>query len=106
MNQFGLLIVCAILAAIVFAVAVGLNYFYAAILFSGVAMALAPVAVHKIPESNVATGLLVGLGVFAAYPIRKLFQLDSLIASMLVTLACVAALWVIGLGWKRSWKQQ
>jgi len=104
MNKFGFLIVVVIFVAITFAVAVGLKYFHAAVLFSVVAAVLAPVAIHKIPESNIATGMLVGLAVFASYPFRKYFHIDSLIAYMLVTLACLAVLWLIGFGWKRSWK--
>lgn len=104
MNSYFIIILAIVLAVVFCAVFLGLSYLNASILFGVVAVVLSPVAIHRIPQSNLATGVLVGLAIFASYPLKKFFHLDSLMLSIIVTLGCFGVLWVIGFGWKRSWK--
>ncbi|TYC75777.1 hypothetical protein FMN63_05190 [Stappia sp. BW2] len=104
MNSYFIIILAIVLAVVFCAAFLGLSYLHSSILFGVVAVALSPVAIHRIPQSNLATGALVGLAIFASYPLKKFLHLDSFVLSILLTLACFAVLWVVGFGWKRSWK--
>lgn len=88
---------------LVASVQLGLQYSQAAILFAGVAGMCAPIVVKRIENPNLAIFMLVGLGLFASFPLKQLFQLEGLMLGILVTAPYVAALWVIGAGWRRRW---
>ena len=84
-------------------VQVGLGAFHAALLFAGVAAMCAPIVVKRIENATLATFYLVGLGLFASFPVKQIYQLDGLMLNILVTAPYVGALFLIGGGWKRSW---
>lgn len=104
MNKFGLAVVVAVFGSLFIAVPIGLRYSQATILFGLIAALSAPVVIHKIPSVNWAAGMLMGLSFFASFPLKKLFQIDGFINEVPVTLAYAALLWVIGFGWRRSWR--
>lgn len=104
MNKYGLAVTIAVLGTLAIAVSVGLKYSQATLLFGLIAALSAPVAIHKIPSVNWALGMLMGLSIFASFPLKKLFQIDGFINEAPVTLAYVALLWLIGFGWRRSWR--
>ena len=81
-----------------------MKYSHAAILFGIGAVALAPIAIHNIQSANGSLGLLVGLAIFASFPLKKLFQIEGIIQEAPVTLIYFGILWAVGFGWKRSWK--
>ena len=103
MNKYGLAVTIAVFGALVIAVPIGLKYSQATLLFGLIAALSAPVVIHKIPNVSWAMGMLMGLSIFASFPLKKLFQIDGFINEMPVTLAYAALLWVIGFGWRRSW---
>ena len=88
---------------LVASVEVGLPASQAALLFAAVAAMCAPFAVKRIEHPTLATAVLVGLGLFASFPVKQLYQLDGLMLNILVTAPYVGALFVIGQGWKRRW---
>ena len=104
MNNYGLAVTIAVFGALTIAVPVGLKYSQATLLFGLIAALSAPVVIHKIPNANWALGMLMGLSFFASFPLKKLFQIDGFINEVPVTLAYAALLWVIGFGWRRSWR--
>lgn len=104
MNKYGLAVIMAVLGALVIAVPIGLKYSQATLLFGLIAALSAPVVIHKIPSVNWALGMLMGLSHFASFPFKKLFQIDGFINEVLVMLAYFALLWLIGFGWRRSWR--
>ncbi|GAA6193630.1 hypothetical protein [Phaeobacter sp. NW0010-22] len=105
MNKYSVLIAAIVFLTLLLAVPIGLKYSQASLLFGFVALVLAPIAIHKTPSVNWALGLLMGLAIFASFPFKKLFQLDGFVQEAPVTLAYAGILWLIGMGWKRSWKQ-
>ncbi len=104
MNKYVLAVIVAVFGALVIAVPIGLKYSQATLLFGLIAVLSAPVVIHKVPNVRGATGMLVGLSIFASFPLKKLLQIDGFINEVPVTLAYAAILWVIGFGWKRSWR--
>ncbi len=104
MNKYGLAVTVVVFGALAVAVAIGLKYSQATLLFGLIAAISAPVVIHKIPNVSSALGMLVGLSFFASFPLKKLFQIDGFINEVPVTLAYAALLWAIGFGWKRSWR--
>lgn len=96
-----LLVLFATMAA---ALSLNLKYLHAAPLSFLVAALLAPVAIHQVSRTNLSIGLLVALAMFASHPFRKLFQLDGVIEQIAVSLVFLGLFWVIGFGWKRSWR--
>ena len=104
MNKYGLAVNIAVIGTLIIAVPVGLKYSQATLLFGLIAALSAPVVIHKIPNANWALGMLMGLSFFASFPLKKLFQIDGFINEVPVTLAYAALLWVIGFGWRRSWR--
>ncbi|WP_306115867.1 MULTISPECIES: hypothetical protein [unclassified Roseovarius] len=104
MNKYVLGVVIAVFGTLVIAVSVGLKYSQASLLFGLVAAVSAPVVIHKISDVGWSIGMLMGLSFYASFPIKKLFQIDGIINEIPVTLVYVAVLWVIGLGWRRSWR--
>ncbi len=105
MNGSTIVVFALILLTMFLSVAIGLKYSHAVLVFGIVAVILSPFAIHKIPRPNFATGMLVGLALFAGFPLRKPYQLEGLTQGVPVLLIYAAGLWVIGMGWKRSWKQ-
>lgn len=103
MNKYFFAIV-AVVSISILLTSLGLKYSHATLLFGLAAAGLAPIAIHKVPNSNIAVGLLMGLAYFASFPFKKLFQLDGFIQEIPVTLIYAGILWTIGAGWKRSWK--
>lgn len=104
MGKSGAVIATVVMVTLVFAVSIGLKYSQASLLFGAVALVLAPVAIHKIPNVNWASGVLIGLAVYASFPFKKLFQIDGFLHESAVTLSYFAVLWIAGMGWKRNWK--
>ena len=104
MNKYGLAVIVAVFGALVVAVLTGLKYSHATLLFGLIAALSAPAVIHKVPNVSWATGMLVGLSIFASFPLKKLFQIDGFINEVPVTLAYGAILWIIGFGWKRNWR--
>ncbi|MEO3476294.1 hypothetical protein AAFO90_01315 [Phaeobacter sp. CAU 1743] len=104
MNKYGLGVAVAAVGALIVAVPIGLKYSQATLLFGLIAAVSAPVVIHKIEDKNWSLGMLMGLTLFASFPFKKLFQIDGFINEIPVTLAYVVVLWVIGFGWKRSWR--
>lgn len=88
---------------LVAAVELGVQASHAAFLFAGVAAMCAPIVVKRIENATLATFFLVGLGLFASFPLKQLYQVEGLMLNILVTAPYVGALWVIGQGWKRKW---
>jgi len=104
MNKYGMGVAIAVFGAIAIAVPLGLRYSQATLLFGVIAVISAPVVTHKIPNNNWALGMLMGLAFFASFPLKKLFQIDGFINEIPVTLTYAAVFWIIGFGWKRSWR--
>lgn|SRR6056297_2624043 len=104
MNKYVLVVTIVAFGALAIGVAVGLKYSQATLFFGLIAAFLAPVVIHKIPSVGLATGMLIGLAVFASFPLKKLFQIDGFINEALLNMAYAALLWVIGFGWRRSWR--
>ena len=104
MNKYVLGVTIAVFGALVIAVPIGLKYSQATLLFGLIAAVSAPMVIHKISDKNWSLGMLMGLSFFASFPLKKLFQIDGFMNEIPVTLAYVAILWVIGFGWKRSWR--
>ncbi len=105
MSNFPVIMVLiGVLAATMIAISVPLDYAQSAPLFSLVAFASARVVLHKIADKAMAVGFLVGLSIFGSVPLLRLFEIDGFIGETLMTLTYTALLFVIGLGWKRSWK--
>lgn len=102
-NKYAIGIAVIVGVVLVAAVELGLGYSHAAVLFAGVAGMCAPLAVSRIGNPNVAIVTLVGLGLFASFPVKQLLQLDGLMPGILLAAPYVAALWVIGRGWRRGW---
>jgi hypothetical protein len=104
MNKYVLGVIIGVFGALAIAVLIGLKYSHAALLFGLIAAISASVVIHKVSNKNWSLGMLMGLSVFASFPLKKLFQLDGFINEIPVTLAYFAILWVVGFGWKRSWR--
>lgn len=104
MNKYGLAVTIAVFGALIIAVPIGLKYSQATLLFGLIAALSAPVVIHKVPDANWASGMLMGLSFFASFPLKKLFQIEGFINEASVMLAYAALLWVIGFGWRRSWR--
>lgn len=104
MNKYALGVILAVFGALLIAVPIGLKYSQATLLFGLIAIISAPMVIHKIPNNSSALGMLLGLSIFASFPLKKLFQIDGLAIEIPVTLAYAAVLWVIGFGWKRNWR--
>ncbi len=104
MNKYFLGVIIAVFGALSVAAALGLKYSVATLLFGLVAAISAPLVVHKISDRNWSLGMFVGLSIFASFPAKKLFQLDGFLQEVPVTVAYAAILWVVGFGWKRSWR--
>lgn len=103
MNKTSIVIVVALALVQVVAISVGLKYSQATILFGGLAMIMAPFAIHKTPSVNSAIVMLVILAFFASQPFKRLFQIDVILQELPVTLIYAGVLWLVGMGWKRSW---
>ncbi|WP_108815029.1 hypothetical protein [Loktanella sp. Alg231-35] len=104
MNKFGLGVFVAVFGALTLAVPIGLKYSQATLQFGLIAAISAPVVIHKISDKNWSLGMLMGLSYFASFPLKKLFQIDGLVTDISVTLAYAGILWLVGFGWKRSWR--
>jgi len=104
MNKYGLAVIVTVVGALVIAVLIGLKYSQPTLLFGLVAALSAPVVFHKMPSIGWTVGMLVGLSSFAIFPLKKLYQIDGFIHEMPVNQSYAAILWVIGFGWKTSWR--
>ncbi len=106
MNRYFAIVSVVILGCLVLAIQLGLSNLQATILLGVAAASMSPVAIHKVPNANFALGLLVGLTLFASLPLKKLLQFDGFLQEILLSILYGAVLWIIGVGWKRSWKTQ
>lgn len=104
MNKYFWGVSIAVFGALVVAVPIGLKYSQATLLFGLIAAISAPVVIHKISNKNGSLGMLMGLSMFASFPLKKLFQIDGSMNEFLVTLVYAALLWTIGFGWRRNWR--
>lgn len=104
MNKHFWIIISSILVCMLLAVALGLKYSQAAIVFGIAAAIMAPFAIHRVPDSRFAASLIIALAYFASFPVKKLYNLDGVMPEAVLALIYAAVLWLIGLGWKRSWK--
>lgn len=104
MDKYAIIVLGVVMAALLVSVGIGMRYSVAVLVFGAIAVVLAPIALLKIEKTNVATGMLVGLAVFASFPARKLYQLDGFIDAALLTIAYAVVLFIVGFGWKRKWK--
>lgn len=103
MDKYFVLVTAVVFGVLTIAVAVGLRYSQAALLFGLIAIVLAPIAIHKVSSPSGAIGLLAGLSFFASFPVKKLYHLAEFPQGMLLSAAYLGVLWAIGVGWKRSW---
>jgi hypothetical protein len=106
MNKYAILIMAVLLATLFISVTLGMRFSYAVLLYGLVAVILAPIAIHMVEKPNISIGLIVGLSVFASFPARRLYQLDGFIESAGLTIAYAVVLFIVGFGWKRSWKAE
>jgi hypothetical protein len=104
MSKYLALIAVVLIVTLILGVQIPLKYSQAVVVFGLVAVVLAPVAIHKLRHPALAAGVLVGLAMFASYPLEKLFRIGDTFQEFLVTAAYGAVLFVIGFGWKRSWR--
>ncbi|WP_114286362.1 hypothetical protein [Candidatus Halocynthiibacter alkanivorans] len=104
MNKYSISVLAIAITTLFLAVVIGLKYSQASLIFGIVALALAPIAIHKVSDRGWALGLLAGLAIFASFPAKKLFQIEGFVTETLLTLIYFGTFWVIGMGWKRSWK--
>ena len=104
MNKYSWIVIAAVVGSFVLVISVGLRYSQSSIFFGLVAAILSPIVIHKIPQMNVSLGLLVGLSFFASFPLKKLFQFEGILQEVSISAAYLAVLWVIGFGWRRSWR--
>ena len=103
MNVASIAIVFSVVLIVPF-FAVGMQYSSAFVLFGVLSLLLAPLAIHGVSNSLIAGLLLIGLGRFASFPLKKLYVIEGMVPKMSISLACAALLFVVGFGWKRSWK--
>lgn len=103
MDKYFVLVTAVVFGVLTIAVAGGLRYSQTALLFGLIAIALAPIAIHKVSSPSTAIGLMTGLSLFASFPVKKLYGLAEFPQGMLLSAAYLGSLWTIGAGWKRSW---
>jgi hypothetical protein len=102
-NKYALGVVFVVFGTLTVSFLIGLKYSQAVLAFGLISALAAPVVIHKVPSTNIATGLFVGLTLFASFPFRKLFQIDGMVEELAVNFAYAAVLWIVGFGWKRIW---
>jgi hypothetical protein len=102
-NKYALGVVFVVFGTLTVSFMVGLKYSQAVLVFGLVSALAAPVVIHKVPNASIATGLFVGLTLFAGFPFRKLFKIDGMVEELAVNFAYAAVLWIVGFGWKRIW---
>ena len=103
MNNYMVGVFLAMFIAVALTLMIPLKYSEATLLFGLVAAACSPLVLHKVPNSHWSLSGFIALAFFASYPFRQLFQIESLIYSVLVISIYFTVLWVIGVGWKRRW---
>ena len=104
MNRIFVVITIVMFASLFMAVQLGLKYSQCSIVFGIIAAVCAPFAIHKVSNTGTVGALLVGLAIYASFPVKKLFRIDGFLQELPLTLLYVGVLWVIGAGWKRAWK--
>jgi hypothetical protein len=104
MDKYVWGVIIAVVGALAVSVPMGLKYSQATVLYGLIAVFSAPVVIHRVSDKNWSLGMLVGLSIFASFPLKKFFKIDGLLEGMAVSLAYAGILWVIGFGWKRSWR--
>lgn len=104
MNKYFWGVVIAVFGTLFVSVPIGLKYSQAAFLFGAIALVSAPIVIHKIEDTSWSIGMLVGLSFFASFPLKKLYDIEGFFAEMATTVVCAGVLWVVGFGWKRSWR--
>lgn len=83
--------------------AVPLLYSQAALLFFFVAIMCSQIVVRRIENLNMAVCFLVGLAIFASFPMKKLFGVEGFVPGMLLSAGYCGLLWITGFGWRRKW---
>ncbi len=106
LNRWVLGVLAALAACIVATAVLTLRMSEAMPVFFVVAALAAPVAVHKVRSSIGAGALLLLLALFASYPAKTYYRLRENYGSLgeaVVTLAFLAVLFAVALGWRRRW---
>jgi hypothetical protein len=81
-NKYALGVVFVVFGTLTVSFMVGLKYSQAVLVFGLVSVLSALVVIHKVPNASIATGLFVGLTLFASSPFRKLFQIDGMVEEL------------------------
>ncbi|AVX03439.1 hypothetical protein MXMO3_00907 [Maritalea myrionectae] len=103
MNRYGIVMLVTSASLLIIAVVIRLSYLNTSVLFGLVALAFAPLAMHRFSQ-NATISALVGLSLFAAYPLYKLVGQGNIFTLLGFQVGYLALFWVIGAGWKRDWK--
>jgi hypothetical protein len=104
MNKVFVGVTVVMFASLIVAVQLGLRYSQCSILFGLIAAVSAPFVIHKIDSPGTVSAVLVGLSIYASFPVKKLFQLDGFLQEVPLTFVYAGVLWVVGAGWTRAWK--
>ena len=102
MNKIFVVIVVVIFASLFIAVQLELRYAQCSIVFGLIGAVSAPFIIHKINSAGTVSSLLVGLAIYASFPVKKFFQIDGFLQEVPLTLLYFGALCVVGAGWKRT----
>jgi hypothetical protein len=97
-------VIIAVVGATAVSVPIGLKYSEATLLYGLIAAFSAPVVIHRVSDKGWSLGMFVGLTIFASFPLKKLLKLDGDLEKLALSFAYAGILWVIGFGWKRSWR--
>jgi hypothetical protein len=97
MWQIGLIFIVVFITG---SLAIGLSYFYAAVLFFVVASGLAIFVLRKIEHQATIVGAVVGISLFAAFPVKRILGNPGTLVDMGVTLLFAAYFLTISSRWK------
>jgi hypothetical protein len=86
MNKYFWGVMIAVFGALAVAVLIGLKYSQAVLFFGLIAVLSAPIVIHKISNKNWSLSMLVGLSLFASFPLKKLYQIDGFVGGISVSL--------------------
>lgn len=107
LNRWVLGVLAAMALCIVGTAVLSLRMSEAIPVFFVVAAISAPVAVHRVASPLGAGGLLVVLALFASFPAKSHYRVREAygtLGEVVVTLAFLAVLFVLALGWRRAWR--
>jgi predicted outer membrane lipoprotein len=105
-NRWVLGVLLALALCIVATAVLALRHQEATLLFFVVAAVSAPVVLHRVRSHAISVGLLIVLADFASFPAKKLYRIEETYGTpgeVAVTLAFLAILFLVGVGWRRDW---